>query len=219
LLLLATVAEIAHIRQQRILRLREEEARHRASEERLRIARELHDVLGHNISLIHVQAGVALHLIDKQPEQAQVALSVIKDVSKEALGELRSVLDVLRQGNEAPPRSPSSGLADLSDLLMRASESGLQVQTKFVGDLKGLPATVDLAALRIVQEALTNVIRHSGQSSSNVCITRTAQELTLQIDNAVSSNAFYDESGSGQGILGMQERTTALGGLFKAAPE
>src|SRR5215207_2805487 len=111
LLVLATVSELAHIRQQRSMRIREEETRRRAGEERLRIARELHDVLGHNISLISVQAGVALHLMDKQPEQARIALAVIREASKEALRELRSVLDVLRQVHEEPPRTPSPGLA------------------------------------------------------------------------------------------------------------
>lgn len=216
LIVLATVAEIAHIRRQRRARLREEEAQHRASEERLRIAHELHDVLGHNLSLISVQAGVALHLIETQPEQTRVALAVIKEVSKEALGELRSVLDVLRQVNDVAPRSPSPGLAHLSDLLSRASEAGLQVDTRMVGELKGLPATVDLTAFRIVQEALTNVMRHSGQSASSICVTRTAQELTLQIDNAVGNKGSVDKSGSGRGILGMQERATALGGWLEA---
>lgn len=130
LLVLATVSELAHIRQQRMMRAREEEARRRAGEERLRIARELHDVLGHNISLISVQAGVALHLMDKRPEQARVALSVIRDASKEALRELHSVLDVLRQVHEEPPRSPSPGLASLGDLVARAKEAGLQVHTR-----------------------------------------------------------------------------------------
>lgn len=216
LLVRATVAEIVHIRQQRMLRTREEEARRRAGEERLRIARELHDVLGHHISLISVQAGVALHLMDKRPEQARVALSVIRDASKEALRELRSVLDVLRQVNEAPPRSPSPGLANLNDLVSRASEAGLQVHTEVSGDLKGLPASVDLAAFRIVQEALTNVMRHSGQTSSSVHVTCSEQELTLRIDNEVGSEASHDGIRSGQGILGMKERATVLGGVVEA---
>src|SRR5258706_4970493 len=143
LLVLATVVELAYIRQQRILRTPAEEARRRAGEERLRIARELHDVLGHNISLISVQAGVALHLMDQQPEQARIALSVIKDASKDALRELRSVLDVLRQVTEAPPRSPSPSLASLSELVSRALETGLQWHTEVSAYLKGLPATVD----------------------------------------------------------------------------
>jgi signal transduction histidine kinase len=221
LLVLATVAEIAHSRQQRMISTREEEARRRAGEERLRIAHELHDVLGHNISLINVQAGVALHLIEKQPDQARVALSVIKDTSKDALRELRSVLDVLRQGNEEPPRSPSPGLASLSDLISRASEAGLQVQTEVSGDLKGLPASVDLAAFRIIQEALTNILRHSGQSSSSVHVSRNERELMLRIDNdagKASKEASRDGIGLGQGILGMQERATALGGVVEAGP-
>lgn len=222
LLVGATIAEIAHIRQQRLIRTHEEEARRRAGEERLRIAHELHDVLGHNISLISVQAGVALHLMDQQPEQARVALTVIRDASKEALRELRSVLDVLRQGHEAAPRTPSPGLATLSDLVARAAEAGLQVQTEVSGDLDGLPASVDLTAFRIIQEALTNVMRHSGQSSSRVEVSCTAHELTLRIDNAVGSEAARNGSGHGmalgQGILGMKERATALGGVVEAGP-
>jgi signal transduction histidine kinase len=216
LLVLATIAEIAHIRQQRRIRAREEELRHRASEERLRIARELHDVLGHNISLISVQAGVALHLMEQQPEQARIALSVIRDASKEALRELRSVLDVLRQVNEEAPRSPSPSLANLSELVARASEAGLQVQTELSGNLKELPASVDLAAFRIVQEALTNVMRHSGQTSSSIHVTCNAEELTLCIDNKVSADLSREGIRLGQGILGMKERATALGGLVEA---
>ncbi|MEO8613119.1 MAG: histidine kinase [Chloroflexota bacterium] len=216
LLVLATVVELVYIRQQRSIRTREEAARRRANEERLRIARELHDVLGHNISLISVQAGVALHLMDKRPEQARVALSVIRDASKEALGELRSVLDVLRQVNEEPPRSPSPGLASLNELVSRASEAGMQVHIEVSGDLEGLSTSVDLAAFRIVQEALTNVMRHSGQTSSSVHVICTKQELTLRIDNKVGSEVSRDEIESGQGILGMKERATALGGVVEA---
>lgn len=216
LLVLATAVELVYIRQQRLERAREETARRHAAEERLRIARELHDVLGHNISLISVQANVALHLIDEQPEQARVALSVIKDASKDALRELRSVLDVLRQVNEAPPRAPSAGLANLSDLVSRASEAGLQVQTAITGDLRRLPTSVDLAAFRIVQEALTNVMRHSGQTTSSVRVTCNEKELTLSIDNEIGRDGTRDGFGQGQGILGMKERATALGGVVEA---
>jgi signal transduction histidine kinase len=199
-----------------MIRTREEEARRRAGEERLRIARELHDVLGHNISLISVQAGVALHLMDQQPEQARIALSVIKDASKDTLRELRSVLDVLRQVNEEPPRSPSPSLTNLSDLISRASEAGLEVHIEVTGDLNRLPTSVDLAAFRIVQEALTNVMRHSGQAWSSIHVICNEQELTLRIDNEVTSHASHDGIGHGQGILGMQERATALGGMLEA---
>jgi signal transduction histidine kinase len=165
-----------------------------------------------------VQAGVALHLMDERPEQARVALSVIRDASREALRELRSVLDVLRQVDEEPPRSPSPGLANLSDLVSRAAEAGWQVHTEVSGDLKKLPASVDLAAFRIVQEALTNVIRHSGQTTSTVRVVCNEQQLTLQIDNEVSQAASRDGIGLGQGILGMQERAAALGGVVEAGP-
>lgn len=218
LLVLATVTELAHLRQQRLVQARAEEARRRAGEERLRIARELHDVLGHNISLISVQAGVALHLMDKQPEQARIALSVIKDTSKDALRELRSVLDVLRQVNEEPPRSPAPSLNSLGELVSRAGETGLQVHTEISGDLHKLPASVDLAAFRIIQEALTNVLRHSGQTKSSVQVICNEQELTLRVDNEVGSEPFREKSAAGQGILGMQERATALGGVVEAGP-
>jgi signal transduction histidine kinase len=218
LLVLATVAEMTHVRQQRMMRAREEEARHRAYEERLRIARELHDVLGHHISLISVQAGVALHLIDQRPEQAQVALSVIRDASKEALRELRTVLDVLRRVDDEVPRSPSAGLSSLSDLVSRAADAGWSVHMEVACDLRTLPARVDGAAFRIVQEALTNVMRHAGKSASTVCVTCDEQELTLQIDNETSEAASNDGIGLGQGIRGMQERASALGGVVEAGP-
>ena len=127
LLVLAGIGEALRIRRVRAeeeARTREEEDRRRASEERLRIARELHDVLAHNISLISVQAGVALHLMDEQPDQARTALTAIKAASKDALGELRSVLDVLRQGDEGPPRSPTAGLEDLDRLVSGAAAAG-----------------------------------------------------------------------------------------------
>jgi signal transduction histidine kinase len=218
LLVLATVAEIAHIRQQRIVRAREEEARRRVGEERLRIARDLHDVLGHNISLISVQAGVALHLIDQQPEQARVALTVIKEASKDTLRELRAVLDLLRQTDEEPPHAPAPSLAQLGDLVARASEAGLRVDTTIAGDLRGLPASVDATAFRIIQEALTNVMRHAGRASSRVQVTYVGRELTLRIDNEAAGERSRDGAGQGQGIMGMQERATALGGVVEAGP-
>ena len=165
LLVVLAAAEVAMASRQRRLaaeRTRAEEARRRAGEERMRIARELHDVLAHNISLINVQAGVALHLMDEQPGQSRSALQAIKQASNDALGELRSVLDVLRQGDEAPPRTPASGLAHLDRLVAGAEATGLQVRTRVEGTPRPLPAGTDLAAYRIVQESLTNVTRHAG---------------------------------------------------------
>lgn len=218
LLVLAAAAEIAHHRQQRIIRSQDEAAQRRASEERLRIAQELHDVLGHNISLISVQAGVALHLMDKQPEHARTALAVIHGASKESLKELRSVLEVLRQADEEPARAPSAGLASLDELVARASDAGMRVHTEVRGALTELPVAVDLAAFRIIQEALTNVLRHSGQTTARICICRSAHELTVQIDNPSKGGVSTGGDGSGQGILGMRERAAALGGLVETGP-
>ncbi len=222
LLVLGTVAEIARIRRERSLetaRMHAEEARRRASEERLRIARELHDVLAHNISLINVQAGVALHLIDEQPEQARTALAAIKQASKEALGELRSVLSVLRQADEAPPpRSPAPSVERLDGLVSRASAAGLEVRTEISGTPKTLPAGVDLAAFRIVQEALTNVARHAGHATATIRVGYGEDDLTVQVDDNGNGTGQPSTSGGGNGIPGMRERASALGGELEAGP-
>jgi signal transduction histidine kinase len=198
-----------------------------ADEERMRIARELHDVLAHNISLINVQAGVALHLMDEQPGQSRSALVAIKQASNDALKELRSVLDVLRQGQEQPPRASASGLAHLNSLVAGASATGLEVRTRVEGTPRPLPAGVDLAAFRIVQEALTNVTRHAGPATATVLVAYGDQELTVQVDddgNGVES-AFGRQgtdsdrrSRSGNGITGMRERAATLGGELAAGP-
>jgi signal transduction histidine kinase len=220
LIVLFSVSEIARSRRERaseLARTHAEEARRRASEERLRIARELHDVLAHNISLINVQAGVALHLMDERPEQARSALTAIKQASNEALGELRSVLDILREGHEAPPRSPTTGLARLDDLVAKTEAAGLQVTTRVEGTPRALPRGVDLAAFRIVQEALTNVTRHAGEAGATIVIGYGEHDLTVQIDDDGPGVASETPSG-GKGISGMRERVTALGGEFEAGP-
>lgn len=220
LLVLFTVSEIMRSRRQRtrdLARAREEEAKRRASEERLRIARELHDVLAHNISLINVQAGVALHLTEDLPDQAQDALVAIKQASIEALGELQSVLEVLRQGYESPPRVPTSGLARLEDLVAKTGAAGPRVRTEIVGRSRPLPREVDLAAFRIIQEALTNVTRHAGSANVTIRINYGEQDLTLQIDDD-GSGAGAAISPGGRGIPGMRERAAALAGDLEAGP-
>jgi signal transduction histidine kinase len=220
LLVLLTVAEVARGRREQALesaRARDEEQRRRASEERLQIARELHDVLAHNISLINVQAGVALHLIDERPEQARTALAAIKDASNEALKELRSVLDILRRGHEDPPRSPTSGLARIDDLVARTRAAGQPVSKQVEGRPRPLPAEVDLAAFRIVQEALTNVTRHARGASATVRIVFEESALTVQIDDDGRGTPATN-SGGGRGIPGMSERAAALGGEVKTGP-
>jgi signal transduction histidine kinase len=218
-------AEMARTRRAHMVemaRSRAEEARRRASEERMRIAQELHDVLAHNISLINVQAGVALHLMDERPEQVRTALTSIKQASKEALTELRSVLEVLRQGGDELPRAPVAGLDHLDGLLARTREAGLDVRLEVEGTPVPLPPEVDLAAFRIVQEALTNVTRHAGTPRATVRIAYREADVTVQVDDDGRGGAAprhgAGTDGGGNGIRGMQERTSALGGELEAGP-
>ncbi|MCA1690985.1 MAG: sensor histidine kinase [Actinobacteria bacterium] len=197
-------------------RSKSEEARRRASEERLRIARELHDVVAHNISLINVQAGVALHLIDEQPNQARTALAAIKQASKEALGELRSVLDVLRQGDDGAPRAPAPGLDDLDDLVGRTRAAGLEVHVEVDGTPGPLGWGVELAAYRIVQEALTNVARHAGPAVATVRVTHGEGAVVVEVDDNGKGPGVAGPSEGGNGLSGMRERVAALGGRFEA---
>jgi signal transduction histidine kinase len=221
LLVVLVLAEAARVQRARIMearRTREEEARRRASEERLRIAQELHDVLAHNISLINVQAGVALHLMDDDPGQARTALTAIKQASKDALGELRSVLGVLRRLDEQAPRQPAPGLARLDELAGRAGAAGLRVRTEVAGEPRPLPAAVDLAAFRVVQESLTNVARHAGAAHVTVHVTYRDDDLVVRVDDDGAGAPTASSPGTGSGILGMRERATALGGELVAGP-
>jgi signal transduction histidine kinase len=220
LCLVLVIADIARGRRQwaeAARQARAEARRRRVSDERLEIARELHDVIAHNISLINVQAGVALHLMDEQPEQARSALSTIKQASKETLQELRATLGVLRRVDEEVPRAPAPGLGRLDALVDRVSTTGVAVTVDIDGDRRPLPAAVDLAAYRIVQEALTNVYRHSGASSAAVRIGYGDREVTVQVDDD-GRGAALGADGGGDGIPGMQERATALGGTLTAGP-
>jgi signal transduction histidine kinase len=220
LLLIATGAELARIRREQIIanRAAAEAARRRsADEERLRMARELHDILAHSISLIHVQAGVALELMDTRPEQARSALTTIKAASKEALGEVRQVLGTLRGPEGAAPRAPAPGLDRLDELVEQAGRAGLTVTVRTEGAPHEVPAGLGLAAFRIVQEALTNVIRHSAARTATVLLDWTDGGLTVQIDDPGPAGG-QDAGGSGAGLIGMRERVAAFGGTLEAAP-
>lgn len=221
LLVVVGAAEIARIRRERIAeaaRMQEEEERRRASEERLRIARELHDVLAHNISMINVQAGVALHLLEERPDQARPALTAIKQASKEALTELRSLLGVLRRvDQEDGSRDPAPTLARLDDLVTRAKAAGLSVRKEVDGSVRPLPAPVDVTAFRIVQEALTNVVRHARASTATVVLTYGDDAITVQVDDDGHGQASRSP-GSGSGIVGMRERAESVGGTLEAGP-
>lgn len=193
---------------------REEAERRQASEERLGIARDLHDALGHHVSLINVQAGVALYLMDDDPEQARAALAAIKQSSRELLQEMRSTLGVLRGVDEQPPRQPVAGVARLAELVAENRAAGLAVTVEVSGTPAELPASVDLAAYRIVQEALTNTRRHAGATLATVLLTYEQDVLTVQVDDDGSGPPTHRPPGTpgGNGLPGMRERATALGG-------
>jgi signal transduction histidine kinase len=231
LTLMLAVAELIRIRSQRaaaLARSREEELRRLASEERIRMARDLHDVVAHNISVINVQANTALHLMDRQPERARSALTTINDVSKQALVELRSVLGVLRDVDADgaagwAPRAPAPGLSLMGDLVDHAAAAGLAVRVEAEGEPVPLPADVDLAAYRIVQEALTNSARHSRGANATVRLGYDGAGLRLEVSDDGRSRPPPDRAqaglaGSGHGIAGMTERAAALGGTLEAGP-
>ena len=230
MVVLLGAAELLRLRQQRaaaIAASRQDQALRRASEERLRIARDLHDVVAHNISVINVQANTALHLIDRQPERGREALSAIHDVSKQALAELRSVLGVLRDPGGGAPLAPSPGLDRLADLAGNAEAAGLTVRVEQDSERRPLPAEVDVAAYRIVQEALTNSARHSGGSTATVYVRYRTDDIVVQVDDDGTANGLPaaarpgrpSKGGSGgNGIAGMTERAHALGGSLHAGP-
>jgi signal transduction histidine kinase len=220
LLVLATTTEIVRIGRERAVdrrRAREEEQRLRAREEQLRIARELHDVVAHNLSLINVQAGTALHLIHERPELAESALGAIKAASKDALDELRSLVDVLRAGPERAPLRPTPTLADVDDLVARTRAAGLPIELRVHGARRPLPRPVETAAYRVTQEALTNVTRHAAEAHAVVDLDYRLDALVVQIDDD-GPGAVADGSPPGKGIVGMRERVHALGGELEVGP-
>lgn len=210
-------------RAERAERTREEEARRRVAEERLRIARDLHDVVAHHIALVNVQAGVAAHVMDKRPDQAKEALAHVREASRSALGELRATVGLLRQsGDPEAPTEPAPGLAVLGELVDKVRRAGLPVEVACADRLTPLPAAVDLAAYRVIQEALTNVQKHAGPGAkAEVSVVRvggTAEVTVLDNGTGRAEDAGTAADGGGHGLLGMRERVTALGGTLTAGP-
>jgi signal transduction histidine kinase len=200
-------------------RTRDEAAQRRAMEERLRIARELHDSLTHSISVICVQAGVAVHLARKRGEEVPLALLAIQDAGAEAARELRTTLSVLRSVEDGD----SSGLGQLDSLVARAQGAGLPVTVTVTGTKRALPPEVDQAAYRIVQEALTNVGRHAGPACASVRLHYTPDNFSVQVDDdgagtSTSTGPGQRPAGTGLGLIGMRERVTELGGRLHAGP-
>jgi signal transduction histidine kinase len=199
-------------------RTRTEEIQRHSYEERLHIAQEVHDVVGHGLAAIHMQAEIALHVLPKRPEQAETALAAISRTSKEALDELRATLAVVRREvDAAAPLTPGPGLSRLDDLVARMSGTGVAVTVTVTGTPRELPAAVDLAAYRIVQEALTNVLRHAGTAAAAVLVGYRPRDLVIEVTDGGRGPVPGGADG-GHGIPGMAARVTVLGGVFEAGP-
>jgi len=191
-------------------------------EERLRIAREMHDVITHSLGVITMQASVGNRVIDRRPDEARKALSVIEEIGRGAMIELRGMLGTLRHAGPGPGnsgvgpalRGPAPGLADLDRLVEQSREAGVRVEVEFRGEQRPAPLGVDLSAFRIVQEALTNVARHAGVDCCQVVVTQDPGELTVEIIDAGRGGA----PSTGYGLQGMRERVTLFGGTFDAGP-
>ena len=198
----AEAVRVAEERRAEAARARVAEQRRRVSEERLQVARDLHDVLAHHVSLVNVQANVALRLFDRDPDQARASVAAIKQVSRETLDDLRAALAVLRQDTEVP-RRPSAGLGQLDELLSRSADAGLRVTKTVDGAPRQLPTAVDLAAYRIVQEAVTNVRRHSAAVTATLRIAYDDEAVAVTVLDDGPANG---PAGDGDGIAGMRER-------------
>ena len=194
----------------------EQDARRRIDEERLRIARELHDVVAHTMATINVQAGVAAHVLSTRPEVAADSLQAIKAASKEGLKELRAILNVLRQADDADPTQPAPGIAQLEALITGARRAGLETTFTVTGEPVPLPASVDLTAYRIVQESLTNAIRHAGPATATVSLAYHHDELCIDVtDTGRGHPAATAGPSDGHGLAGMRERAAAVGGTVE----
>jgi signal transduction histidine kinase len=196
-------------------------------EERMEIARELHDVIAHSLSVIAVQSGVGGHVLDSQPEEARAALAAIEDTSRSALQELRRVLRVLRRADSGPERIPVPTLADLDALVRRVRRAGVPVTLQFSGGAPHLPQGLELSVYRIVQEALTNVVKHAASAPTEVSLEYGTDEMVVAVRNApvgvrvgsdtIGSSA-TDDHRDRHGIIGMHERAATFGGTLSAEP-
>ncbi|MEU1517728.1 sensor histidine kinase [Streptomyces sp. NPDC005811] len=215
------VVQAIRERAERAERTREEEARRRVAEERLRIARDLHDVVAHHIALVNVQAGVAAHVMDKRPDQAKEALAHVREASRSALNELRATVGLLRQsGDPEAPTEPAPGLDRLDELAGTFRNAGLLVEVARADHGTTLPAAVDLAAYRVIQEALTNVQKHAGaDAKAEVSVVRVGPHIEITVlDDGAPGPEEAPVTGGGHGLLGMRERVTALRGTLTTGP-
>jgi signal transduction histidine kinase len=198
------------------------DARTAVSEERGRIARELHDVVAHHVSVMTVQATAAQRMLERDPALAREAMAAVESTGRAALGEMRSIVGVLREsaGERSDALAPQPRLADLDCLLVSLREAGLRVALVRSGDLTDLPAGIDLALYRIVQEALTNTLRHAGPTSAEVTLVRSTHAVQVRVvDSGRGAAAALNGSGcAGHGLIGMRERVALYGGDLTAGP-
>ncbi len=202
----------AHAEAQRLA-----EARHAVADERTRIARELHDVVAHSMSVMVVQAGAARRVLDANPQQAADALEAIEDTGRQSLDEMRRILGVLRSDDEQLELAPAPSLDDFGRLVDQCEQAGLPVELTVEGDPVELPASLELSAYRIVQESLTNTLKHAGPARATVSVTYGAEELRVCV-NDDGRGAAATTAGAGQGLVGMRERVEAFGGSLDAGP-
>jgi signal transduction histidine kinase len=199
-------------------RTREEEARHRVAEERMRIARELHDVVAHHLALANAQAGTAAHLVRSRPDQAEKILTELGGTTSSALRDLKATVGLLRQeGDPSAPLEPAPGLAQLCDLTAAFGSAGLTVTVVVEGEPRRLSPGVDLTAFRIVQEALTNVSKHAATRTAQVRLAYSHDRLTIMVtDQGTGPVPSTPAAGSGFGLIGMRERAHSVGGRLVA---
>ncbi|MFI7361296.1 sensor histidine kinase [Streptomyces sp. NPDC050149] len=208
-----------HARAEHAERTRDEEARFRVAQERMRIARELHDVVAHHLALANAQAGTAAHLVRAaHADQAGTILDSLKETTATALREMKATVGLLRQDNDPESLGPAPGLAQLDDLSAAFAAAGFTVRIDHEGESRPLPAGMDLSAYRIVQEALTNVTKHASTTAAHVRVSYLPDRVTLTITNDGVSGSSGPVSGQGFGLVGMRERALSAGGTFAAGP-
>jgi signal transduction histidine kinase len=195
---------------------REERARAAVAEERARIARELHDEVAHAVTVMVVQAEAAEEILASDPERAREPLRRVQGIGREALAELRQLVGILRQQEAAAERAPQPGIADLDTLLVRVREAGLPVELRVEGEPMRLPAALDLCTYRIVQEALTNSLKHAGPAQATVALTYGERFLELEVSD--DGRGLAASNGAGHGLAGMRERVALFGGALESGP-
>ena len=201
-------------------REREQAAVQAVTDERARIARELHDVVAHAISVAIVQAGAARRVLRANPDRADEAIAAIEKVGRQALAEMRRLVELMRQDHEEDVLVPQPGVDQIAALIKQVQEAGLSVDLTIEGEVRALPASVDLSAYRIVQEALTNTLKHAGPARAHVLVRYGTEEIELAVsDDGERPMRMRNGSGGGHGLIGMRERVSLLGGSFSAGPE